>query len=113
MARKAVLDAQGSVVSWIEQPEDGVFVFRQREDETPLLRENAHLRSLPNQGRLRRVASIPTTLVMRWLAEDGINAGLFFKQKFRVKNEYFKRKYNSSDYKHLRTADKRSDWIGA
>ena len=77
------------------------------QDCTAIIENNKRLQTM-NDGYspsrfMRRKASIPLGLARQWLQEDGINEVEFWQWKGWAQNEYFRRKYQSSDFRHVRT----------
>ena len=71
-----ILDQYGNVTSYVHV--DGETVYHgQTQDVNPILDNNARLRTENNgynpKGDIRRVANIPTTILMEWCKEAGIN----------------------------------------
>jgi hypothetical protein len=108
---KEILDQWGGVVSYIaDGNEDGEIIVGRYQDARPILDHNAALRSAGDGGYvdrdrdLRRVASIPLTLAEQWVQEAGLRPGDFWKWPKAAQNEFFRRRYRSSDYRNLLTS---------
>lgn len=81
---------------------DGRVIFRTQQECAPVLERNALLRDHPDRGWLpggefRRVASIPSGVVLQWLNE-GVD--LFSGEQ----QDEIARRLNDPDWAHLRTA---------
>ena len=71
-----ILDQHGGVISYVQVDGDKVYAG-QRQNIDPILDNNQRLRT-ENDGYnpkkdLRRVANIPTTVIMQWCKEAGIS----------------------------------------
>jgi len=99
MLRDWRIDANGILEETFLDGDD--MHVRRSQDVEPILDENKRLMTL-NDGytrdrSMRRVASIPMTVVEQWMKE-GIN--IFDKNDAQA----VRRKLNSADYRYLRTA---------
>lgn len=104
MAERRLFDADpdtGETV-WFEPTEDGGFTLQHEQDCEPILDHNQALRSTGDDawkagGDYRLEASIPNTVLMKWLVEDGI--------KFWTPEgmQRIVKRVNDSDWRHLKT----------
>lgn len=85
MGKRLIYDSWGDIVSVVQHDEAAnTTTFAQYQDMQPYFEENKKLQTLNdgfNQKRdIRRVASIPNVLLVKWLREDGINVRDYFKK---------------------------------
>lgn len=78
-------------------------IIEYRQDATPVLERNKALQNHDDGGwspsrDMRRAASIPDIIVLKWLKEEGIN--VFDRDHWPA----VKRKLNDPEYRYLRTA---------
>jgi hypothetical protein len=85
-----------------DESEDRTIITREQNVEDILTSnkaaQNGYDRHLARQSEMRRVASIPNSIMEKWLTEDGVD--VFNPDHWPA----VKRKLNSSEYLYLRTA---------
>lgn len=104
MRRRHLFTSGAGVRHDWEDVGDGEYLIHSVQDTTPVLERNKALAN-HNDGytptrEMRRVATIPTILRNKWLAEEGWDA---FRPDLYA--EKLMRKLNDPDYAHLRTAE--------
>ena len=104
----AILDASGEVISWVDQDTEGRWRFGQWQDCDPVLEHNKRLQTMndgysPSRG-LKRIASIPVSLIQQWLMEDGIDPVAYWGWRRPEQNAYLRKRHQSNEYRHLRTS---------
>ena len=109
MATRRLLDAQGGIVSVFHYDEatDRTIVST-HQDAEPILERNKQLQTL-NDGYtpsrdMKRIASIPMNLAMKWVREAGISQADFWSWPGRDQNEFFRKRYKSNEYQYVRTS---------
>ena len=107
---REILDQWGGVVTTIqEDPNDETAVLiGTHQDAAPILENNQRLATM-NDGysasrELKRVASIPLSLAEQWVREAGLSPAAFWRWPAADRNEFFRRKYRSSEFRKLLTA---------
>ena len=101
---KLLTSSAGIEHSWMEDAQGNV-IFRQQQDVAPIL-EHAKAQARHNNGytadkSLRRCATIPASIRLKWLSEEGWDC-------FSPDPECQRRlcqKLDSSEWAHLRTAE--------
>lgn len=94
--------SEAGVQHFLRYDGDGKYSCVSVADCEPILDRNKAM-ATHNDGyspsrELRRAASIPLIVWMKWMNEDGVDV-------FKPENEtYLKRKLNDPDWRHLRTA---------
>jgi hypothetical protein len=96
-----LITTEGGIQHFMTEDE-GKFIFSAVQDVQPILDRNKAM-ATENDGytpsrEFRRVASIPLTLIYKWLHEEGWNA------LDRRHSDRLARKLNDPDYAYLRTA---------
>lgn len=99
-------DADTGESVWFESDGDDGFHLHHEQDCTPILNDNAVLRNTGLDAwragdDFRKEASIPNGLLMKWLAEEGIE---FWKPEGMQR---IVKKLNDPEYRYLKTADVR------
>jgi hypothetical protein len=109
MGKRVLLDQWGGVMTTFEYDEQtDTSIIGTWHDPTPVIEHNKKL-ATHNDGfsasrELRRIASIPTGLALQWIHEAGLRPGAFFQKPQREQNEFFRKRYMDSDYRHVRTS---------
>lgn len=108
MGKKFIYDSWGDVVSVIQHDEAAkTTTFAQFQDMQPYFEENKRLQTLNdgyNKKRdLRRVASIPNVLLVKWLRDDGIDVRSYFR-KPKAYSHWLRRKIYNSENSFVLTA---------
>jgi len=101
-------DAWGNPISFHYDDATENVTLRTRQDCEPIIEHNKKL-ATHNDGyspsrEIRRKASIPLNLVNTWLDEDGISKVAFWAWPGREQRAYCAKRYQSSEWMHLRTA---------
>lgn len=108
MAKHHIYDASGDIVSTVTyDAAEKKTTFAQWQDLTPYLEQNKKLQTL-NDGyspskELRRVASIPNVLMLKWLRDDGISPRDYFR-KPKAYKAWLRRKIYNPDNRFVLTA---------
>lgn len=112
MKRLLDRDPYTGITTWFHKdPVTGTIAIEEIQDVDPILEKNKTIQNLGSGGAMGltdysrkgikngfwHAASIPTTLIQKWLLEEGINV---FKQEDWPR---VKRKLNDPEYKYLRT----------
>lgn len=104
MSRQHLLTSAAGIRHEWENVGNGEYLIHSTQDTTPILDRNKAM-ATHNDGYtptrdMRRVATIPTILRNKWLAEEGWDA-------FRpdLYGDKLMRRLNDPDYAYLRTAD--------
>src|SRR3990167_9755618 len=104
---RKLFDAHGGTVSVFHDLNDGRVAFQQIQDVEPVIEDNKKLQTL-NDGYspskdLRRVASVPKVVLLRWLREAGIPVRDFQKNHKRYA-KWLRRKIYDRDNEMFLTA---------
>lgn len=103
---KRVIDTTHGVTSYYHPGYGKKRVVELVQDTTPIIEDN---KRLINEGKgyspsreLRRIASIPNIVTLRWLYEDGVYWPRLPKKEA---TKYLRRKLSDPQYRYLRTSD--------
>jgi hypothetical protein len=112
MPTQRIFDASGGVVSTVTYDDlTKKVTYAQYQDPNPVLRHAARQRELPAYicgGDMRRVASIPNVVLLKWLREAKIPVRSFM-QNSRLYSKWLERKiYDSENSAFLTATHKRS-----
>lgn len=104
------LSSRGGKTTSVKVESDGSYLFRTEQDDAHILERNRILRDQPDRGYvadgdMRRVASIPMTIVHKWL-QEGVD--LFSGEQ----QGEIARRLNDPEYAYLRTAPGRLGPVG-
>ena len=100
---RRLLSADGNVLCWFDDvPGEDGFVVQHVANEIPVLEHNKALQNHDDgyspTREMRRAASIPDIIALKWLTEEGLN--LWDRNHWRG----VRRKLNDPEYRWLRTA---------